>query len=494
MSSSDGISYSQPEDLLHPLPAYRVVICKPCRYAVHPGAIPRHLKDIHRILRARRRPFIDYASQLDLAAPENVILPQPEDPPVSILPIEKGLACSVEGCKHLCVTEKRMQKHWLACHPGQPVAASSWHKVHLQTFFRGNLLQYFLVSPFQDSKQKQANQQSLGKRGDDALLYTKQPQAYGQSIDYRFIQEKGTEKYLLEHFINSTSLTFGNIIEITRLWQTVIPELARESGFLMNGILACSALHLTHINPENDEEFYLMASTFWDRAIPPFRHAVANVDRNNCQAILAFCNLLVIHVFVTKNDLELFVTGQSGQQSLPFWLHFMRTGCSMLHDVWDVIEHGPLSILASIWDIHLFPLANQPTNDAFLEQIYAIIPQDGSVDAWTIEERRIYKEAAMKTMKAFSVCDDITFVPLSLCKAIHIWPMQLSDDFLLMLTNRHPGALILLAYYAVLLHRLRDEWFIGARAQSLLYTIHTALDDRWRTALVWPFQELGLWK
>lgn len=82
-----------PDQLFRYLPAHRVLICLRCQYAVQPGAIARYLKEIHRIHRARRRPFLEYVSRFQLAALEDVVLPDATQFPVPFLPVQDGFAC-----------------------------------------------------------------------------------------------------------------------------------------------------------------------------------------------------------------------------------------------------------------------------------------------------------------------------------------------------------------------------------------------------------------
>lgn len=125
-----------PSELLHYLPESKVVICIRCRYAIQPNAISRHLKDLHRIYRSSRRPFMKYVSTLSLDEPQ-VVNAKIHMFPVPILPIEDGLACN--SCKYMCISTKRMKNHWSTVH-GRP---GDSHPVRLQTFFRGKDLHYF---------------------------------------------------------------------------------------------------------------------------------------------------------------------------------------------------------------------------------------------------------------------------------------------------------------------------------------------------------------
>ena len=130
----------RPEELLHFLELYKVLVCKGCQYAIQPSGIARHLKEIHHIYRSDRRPFTEYTSSLSLAEPQDVVLPSENEFPVPFLPVEDGFVCRFSGCKHLCATSKRMKSHWIVSHGRAGMADIDWIPVRLQTFFRGNQL------------------------------------------------------------------------------------------------------------------------------------------------------------------------------------------------------------------------------------------------------------------------------------------------------------------------------------------------------------------
>ena len=136
-----------PEELLQYLSPYKVLVCTSCKYAIQPKAIARHLKEIHRLKRSERQPFMRYIEKFELADHETVMQYQPREFPVPLLPVQGGLQCTSEDCAYLCVTEKRMKHHWLSVHVRQGLAACDWLTVPLQTFFKGNLLRYFTAAP-----------------------------------------------------------------------------------------------------------------------------------------------------------------------------------------------------------------------------------------------------------------------------------------------------------------------------------------------------------
>jgi hypothetical protein len=213
--------------------------------------------------------------------------------------------------------------------------------------------------------------------------------------------------------------------------------------------------------------------------MPLFRTAISSVTSANGDAILIFTHLLVICSFASEEaDEKLFVSDNAENDLLPSWLFFLRSGCSMLCNVWDGIATGPIRPLAAAWEIpiDITAFAYEPILDYFLS-----IPQD----EWSEKERITYGEAAGELARAFS-CMNALEERITTWDAIRIWPMRKSYEYVELLRAWHPGALILLAHYCLILDRLEEYWYFQGRAQRLLMTITKRLDERWLKYIEWP--------
>jgi hypothetical protein len=489
-----SLTTTQPTELLHYVSPHRVLICKECRYAIQPSAISRHLKELHKIYRAKRQEFIQYALSLDLPDPKDVVLPEPDEPPVPFLTTTTGLACGASGCSHLCVTTKRMKWHWATVHKGLPAHASQWRSVDLQTFFRGNQLRYFIVR--RDSPVTSESEQHSSSLNSTAPS----PEIDTAEVSLKAgCQYLGDDVQLWENFKNFTCLDLGHSSESRLLWQTEAPLLAERHSFLKHGILGLSALHLASKNPSERTKYQLKAAYHQNVALPQFRAAIANPTEDNCNALLAFTQLLILHCFAAgeqDNDLLLVRGKESG---LPDWLHVTRGSCTIFRSVWHFVRHGPFIklLIAEEQKWQLDPVPENPEISRRLTRLLAplltaskdLLAQKGP-DAPTLSS---LPAALLELSRAFSKAEGVSTNSVStLWTTVHLWPVRVSEDYIDLLRDRNPGALILLAHYCILLRRLDSQWYSFKYSQRLLLRIYSQLDLEWRQWLDWPMEEVGL--
>jgi len=64
----------------------------------------------------------------------------------------------------------------------------------------------------------------------------------------------------------------------------------------------------------------------------------------------------------------------------------------------------------------------------------------------------------------------------------------LPEEYVMLLNQRRPEALIILAYYGVVLHSYRKAWAIGDSGAALIKAISAQLGSYWGHWLLWPMQ------
>ena len=480
----------QPTDLLHYLPQHRVLICKECHYAIQPSAVSRHLKELHRIYRSNRREFLKFAGELDLADPKDVALPGPNEDPVHFLTTTSGLACEASGCDHLCATLKRMKMHWAAEHTAVVAYDSQWRQVELQTFFRGNQLRYFIVSRSSEAPTQAEEHSDVNSEAINNGIGIPNPSAQCNTL-----LTTAEDLKLLQHFQTSTCLEIGYNDISRQVWHIDVPELAAKHPFLKHGILACSALHLAFLQPAERQRYQLIAAHHQNMALPEFRIKIENPNTDNALALLAFTQLLLIHCFAAdQHDDDLLLVKGKGDLGFPLWLKVIRGSCQIFQKVWPDVECLPFKALViggvelGLQDRVLEKSVHDERLRNLMEMMKSSIAKRAAVyQTSPLPSALFILVRAYATAEAAQARDSY-----SLWVAVSTWPVQVGEDFLLLLKEREPAALVLLAYYCLLFQPLERNWYINGYSRRLLSRIHNQLDEEWRPWLQWPIQEIGL--
>lgn len=307
-----------------------------------------------------------------------------------------------------------------------------------------------------------------------------------QKMRYNY-ELDAVDSLMLEHYFYSSYQSFSKNSQTEKVWLNVIADLASRHRFLIHGILACTALHMAHIYPLQRELYVLRAYSHQDTALPLFRNELDYPTAQNCDAIMAFGYLLVVFSFATEldngqNSLLVINDTTDGPKEtkfiLPQWLHFIRVGCEMLDQVWDQIEKGPARALADAWEIEL------DVGDSklpYLEEFVSFIPEDGS---WSEKVISVYRDGASTLADAFAYMDSESIKPdVSTWNILGLWFVRLDNEFYDLIFERHPGALILLAWYCVIMKRMESCWYFGGRPARLIASITDALDTRWHPCI-----------
>ena len=509
--------------MLDYLPEYRVVRCVECRYAVPPSALSRHMKDLHHVYRGKRRALLDYAETLDLADPEDLVLPEPHEPPIPSIPVEDGVACN--WCKYLSVTTKRMKRHWVTVHERRGIEGKHWRPVQLQTFFRGNNLRYFIVTPGERTRQsrghatsnKQAdttpesNGQGLKKIGKPRLkrlgTNTRQSVALCKVPETSDTDETGLtawERALFYHYRMTTCPGILHIDEDIFPWLTSIPQLGQQFPFIIHAILSISALHLAFLKPMDRQKCIVTAAHYQNQALQSFRSKISKVEVANAYAMFAFSRLIVLHELASANfgnnaimeypDGRYMVLGD--EEVLPRWLKLRLDSFKLLRPY----------ILSNFGDPQQVPRPSKRLDEVtpvdwasnpYDTEFAAISPLfEANVSCVAPSARELMENAACAN--AFNGLRQAFAVPYATQQwgkfydATVFWPLKQSERFFELVSRGNPRALIVMAFYCVILHRVENHWFMQGQGRHLLSNIEKRLGNAWRCWIQWPLHELGI--
>ena len=128
---------------------------------------------------------------------------------------------------------------------------------------------------------------------------------------------------------------------------------------------------------------------------------------------------------------------------------------------------------------------------ARLEALYGrrdslAIPLSGSGE----DEASIYRRTLQLLREAFA----LPYSPwqgLGAKVAISDWLERVPREFLDLLVERRPKALVLLAHIACLLKRAEQYWYMNGAGERIVRTVVNLLDQEWIGWIQWPLEIMG---
>lgn len=83
-----------------------------------------------------------------------------------------------------------------------------------------------------------------------------------------------------------------------------------------------------------------------------------------------------------------------------------------------------------------------------------------------------------------------SFTNFSQSRFVLLWPISLSKDYMALLDSKSPVALLVLAYYCVLLESLHHRWWIKGWPPYMLESIRLMLEEKWQVWLDWAAEHI----
>jgi hypothetical protein len=265
----------------------------------------------------------------------------------------------------------------------------------------------------------------------------------------------------------------------------------------MHEILSLSALHLAHVRLNQSTLYRNAAATHHGIALSLFQPQIANLTPENCHACFAFSILVSIHAWASQgpNDtFSPFFASKSSEDSdsiqIP-WVKLHRGSLAVIRAVWPWVETGPLSSVFSPWKgLDTFQLTPvDPVERKHLNDLAEAWKTHSAYQIPVSPECKEVLETTLQTLRrAFSLS---TYKPeISRLAAMVSWMTLIPEEFLQLMEERVPEALLLVAHYSILLKRLENLWWVKGKAENLLQTIRAALGPEWERWLQWPIDEV----
>ncbi|KAH7140988.1 hypothetical protein EDB81DRAFT_692560 [Dactylonectria macrodidyma] len=292
---------------------------------------------------------------------------------------------------------------------------------------------------------------------------------------------------LLHHFTAETFVPeMGNdLLDTVKL----VIETGLHAPYLMYETLALSARRLACLRTPEQDMYMCHAMQLQTHAISLFNNDRSKVDETSCVARLLFSSLMSRHLLsdaLAHRDSGL----DSFLDNFIRYNRLHRSIRSLSGDAWPFLRKSKLRDVM-LWGEAVFTI--QPRGHHCDEVARLLLSSNLDQNS---------REACQRATHFLQIGFDESKDREAQGRTIHIifwWAILMPEEFLDLLANRNPVAIIILGYYAALLEHRKRVWLIGDAANYLLNSVAGFLGDEWsgwlaapQSLLLNPYLEPGI--
>ena len=259
-----------------------------------------------------------------------------------------------------------------------------------------------------------------------------------------------------------------------------------SSPYLMTEALALSAVHLSMRDPSRGPMLREVAANLQTEALQIFNESVKEITADNVVPAFLYSGIMALHFFcdtfsTPHENLDVFL------DRLVQSIKLMRGIRAIIGRWWEFLLNSDIKglILDGQQRLEVAEASTQK-NDTVL-QFEHLCDRIGASENLDPSEREICQEAVrqciivlMSELEATAVAGNPN------PRTVTSWPVIVSAEYVNLLVQRKPEALVILAYYAVLLHRCRNFWVVGNGGPLLFDTVEKYLGPESDPWLIWP--------
>lgn len=283
---------------------------------------------------------------------------------------------------------------------------------------------------------------------------------------------------LLHHWCTHTYKTMTDVPDQQLIWQTTAVTIGFTYTFLLNELLAIAALHMAICRPESENVWHTRATELQSLALKGFNSMEQQVDESNCVVVLLFSALVGTHLLGDRSRIRALASSSDYLDHLVSCVSLMRSVRGLV-----LKNHSAFLLQSSVRALMITRNPKPPYDGVPSEcrQLTALITES-DLGPSSIEA---YGTAIDRLFWLFDLAE-VPSKPHDTPRSVFAWPVQLTDEYTALLNQRRPEALIILAYYGVILHSFRNAWCIGDAGASMIRAIDTQLGSYWSRWLQWP--------
>ncbi|MCJ1302843.1 hypothetical protein MMC08_005648 [Hypocenomyce scalaris] len=286
---------------------------------------------------------------------------------------------------------------------------------------------------------------------------------------------------LLHYWTVTTSSMFSEQQQFEGLWRDTITKEATSHAFLMHGILAIAAIDLAYSDPIHRLHYTNLAIHHQASAIALFRPMLTGITQENSTAVFAFAGVAAYTGFAMAQVSPTLLSDPITELLEIFKM--MRGSNAVKQEASAWLENGSLGPLMR-WqrDQKLVPC---PPDVA---EALRVLGERNQSSIESDIEREVYSLVIENLRSAFEHVGTQTGARA----AAFTWPVVVNNLYTTALDRRKPMALAILAHYGVLLHRIREKWWLGSWGRRVVEAASGMLEPEWQSSIRWPKGEVGM--
>ena len=264
----------------------------------------------------------------------------------------------------------------------------------------------------------------------------------------------------------------------------VVPGLAPRYPYLMHEVLALTALHLNHLYPHEGQKYLAAAAEHQSQALNLFRAALQDPPAEAVVPIWLCSAMLVTYYFTLPSDPASLLFNNDFPRP-PEWMVLMRGSRLIFQQHYSALSSHP--VIREYIKPYQAPFQRYSPGLDFPARSTLVSLRDKLVVP--PEDQEPYSATLDELTRCFwlSSLGD----PESLKSAPITFAASVPVEFLSRLTSKHQPALVVMAFWCVLMHRVPYfGWYKNAKAKELLAVLKGDLAPEYLELIRWPIQEI----
>ncbi|GKZ23744.1 hypothetical protein AbraCBS73388_010326 [Aspergillus brasiliensis] len=281
-----------------------------------------------------------------------------------------------------------------------------------------------------------------------------------------------TDLELMMQWCNSTHRIVSRGEQTDHIWRFRASEEAITHPFLMRGLLALSALHIARTRQDAQQRpIYLSTAVAHQaQALALFRERLSDINPSNAKAMFAFASIVVYYTFGLPHAPESSDPWANVDDLIQIFT-LARGVHQILTQASSVIKSDEWRIIYEVEDLDEGYLRDARSS---LERLHEMNNACGAQD--DTHDTAVYEKALDCLAEMLAEARSGLSSASTSCR----WAIRQIPEFMELLREHKPLALVMLAYHCVVFHHLRDAWYMGDRGSRVARALWEVLDDKWR--------------